>query len=75
MVFASGNAFWLESHFEDFLWLPAISTERVTALAVTRLIRIFLYSCLRILTIGLFPICSPQIHSSQIFVWHYILNK
>ena len=29
-----GNAFWLESHFEDFMWLRAISTERVTALAV-----------------------------------------
>ena len=35
MMFASGNFLsGLESHFEDFIWLCAISTERVTALAV-----------------------------------------
>ena len=50
-----GIAFWPESLFEDFMWLHAVSTARVTALAVFRLTTfsgVSLYSCLQILTMN-----------------------
>ena len=49
----AGISFWPESLFEDFMWLHAVSTARVTALAVFRLTTfsgVTLYSCLQILT-------------------------
>ena len=49
-----GIAFWPESHFEDFMWLHAVFTAHVTALAVfqlTTFLEVSLHSCLQILTI------------------------
>ena len=56
-----GIAFWPESHSEDFMWLHAVFTAHVTALAVfqlTTFLEVSLYSCLQILTI-IGPIFSP----------------